>query len=79
MTPDHDSDSNGSQVTLPMVAILTLIFSLIALSYITLDRNKLEKSVFDEHNKAISMMGEDIRAIRSIIDQHSLHPEPPKH
>jgi len=74
---DYEPDLNNNQVTLPMVAILTLIFSLIALSYLTLDRSKLEKSVFEEHNRAIASMSEDIRAIRSSIDQHPSRPQPP--
>jgi hypothetical protein len=75
--PNHEPDSHNNQVTLPMVAILTLIFSLIALSYLTLDRSKLEKSVFEEHNRAIANMGEDIRAIRTLIGQHPVVPLSP--
>lgn len=66
---EHEPEPNSSQVTLPLVAILTLIFVLMAISYTTLDRGKLERSVFEEHNKAITMMAEDIRAIRLQNDQ----------
>lgn len=74
---ENGHDSNNSQVTLPTVAILTLIFALMALSYVTLDRSKLERSVFEEHNRAIVGMSEDIRAMRLLMDQHSIRPIPP--
>lgn len=60
-----------TQVTLPLIAILTLIFTLIFMSYITLDHNKLERSVFEEHTKSILSMKDDIRSIREIMEKHA--------
>lgn len=39
--------------------------------YQMLDTKKLDKAVYDENQKLIERMAEDIRAIRNVIDQRA--------
>lgn len=79
MSPEQEKN-HRDKLEVPWVIILTLIFVLLAWGYANLnnryndlDRSKLDKGVFEEHQRNIVSMQSDISRIRDILEKHDPH------
>lgn len=79
---EHEKDEaeRKDKLEVPWVVVLGLIFALFAWGwsnlsnrYTDLDRTKLDKGVFEEHQRNITAMQGDISRIRDILEKHAVH------
>lgn len=74
---DLSNSANSEGLRLSWVLILGGILTLGGMGYTqlqthtaSLESQKLDKATFEEHNKMIAAMRDDIAAIRRLVDQH---------
>lgn len=79
MTPEHEKNYKD-KLEISWVVVFGFLFSLFAWGwsnlnsrYIDLDKTKLDKGVFEEHQRNIAAMQGDISRIRDILEKHDPH------